>query len=62
MFLINQTESDIPRVNKPSLDRLKELNAQWSVLQVKGQEMLDKEIPSLNKQLWEAGVGAVWMK
>jgi len=62
MFLINQTESDIPRVNKPSLDRLKELNAQWSVLQAKGQEILDKEIPLLNKQLWDAGVGAVWKK
>jgi hypothetical protein len=27
LFLINQTESDIPRVNQPSLDRMKELNA-----------------------------------
>ena len=32
VFLVNQTESDIPRVNQPSLDRMKDLNAQWSVL------------------------------
>jgi hypothetical protein len=32
LFLINQTESDIPRVNQPSFDRLKELNAQWATL------------------------------
>lgn len=62
MFLINQTESDIPRVNKPSLDRLKELNSEWSLLLKKAQEILDKEIPALNKQLWDAGIGAVWVK
>ncbi len=60
LFLINQTESDIPRVNKPSLDRLKELNAQWTALQATARELLDKDIPSYNKQLWNAGVGAVW--
>jgi len=62
MFLINQTESDIPRVNQPSLDLLKELNAQWSILKNRGEEILDKNIPSLNKLFWDAGVGAVWKK
>jgi superfamily II DNA helicase RecQ len=61
MFLINQTESDIPRVNKSSLDRMKELNAQWSALEARAREMLDKDIPSFNKQLWSAGVGAIWV-
>ena len=60
MFLINQTESDIPRVNKPSLDRLKELNLEWSALQSRASEILDKNISDFNKQLWDAGVGAVW--
>ena len=62
LFLINQTESDIPGVNQPSLDRLKELNTEWVTLKSRGVEILDKNIPSLNKQLWEAGVGAVWKK
>ena len=62
MFLMNQTESDIPRVNQPNLDRLKELNMEWSVLEARARLFLEKSIPSFNKQLWEAGVGALWKK
>lgn len=62
LFLINQTESDIPRVNQPSLDRLKELNAEWAALKARADEMLEKDIPSINKRLWEAGLGAIWME
>jgi len=60
LFLINATESDIPRVNQPSLDRLKELNGQWFALKARGNEILDKDIPSFNKRLWDAGLGAIW--
>lgn len=60
LFLINQTESEIPRVNKPSFDRLQELNAEWSVLKSRADEILDKNIPAFNKLLWDAGVGAIW--
>ncbi|MBP6823473.1 MAG: glycosyl hydrolase [Acidobacteria bacterium] len=60
LFLINQTESDIPSVNQPSLDRLKQLNTQWSALKARANEMFEKDIPSLNKRLWEAGLGAIW--
>ena len=60
LFLINQTESDIPRVNQPSLDRLKQLNAEWAVLKARANEMSDKEIPAFNKQLGDAGIGAIW--
>ncbi len=60
LFLINQTESDIPRVNKPSVDRMNELNAQWLTLQARARELLDKDIPAFNKQMWNAGVGALW--
>jgi hypothetical protein len=60
LFLINQTESDIPRVNQPSLDRLKELNAQWATLKARGNELLNGDIPAFNKRLWDAGLGAIW--
>lgn len=60
MFLINQTESDIPRVNQPSLDRMKELNGQWSALKARANEILNQDIPSLNKRMWDAGLGAIW--
>jgi len=62
MFVINHVESDIPRINKPSLDRLQELTAQWTALEARARQLLDKDIPSLNKQLWDAGVGAIWKK
>jgi photosystem II stability/assembly factor-like uncharacterized protein len=60
LFLINQTESDIPRVNQPSLDRKKELDAQWVTLKSRGLELQDKDIPAFNKRLWDAGLGAIW--
>jgi photosystem II stability/assembly factor-like uncharacterized protein len=60
LFVINQTESDIPRVNQPSLDRMKELNAQWATLKARGIELLDKDVPAFNKKLWDAGLGAIW--
>jgi photosystem II stability/assembly factor-like uncharacterized protein len=60
LFLINQTESDIPRVNQPSLDRMRELNAQWTTLKARGIELLERDIPAFNKRLWDAGVGPIW--
>jgi hypothetical protein len=62
LFLLNQTESDIPRVTQPELNLLKELNMQWAVLQNRGKEIMDTNIPDFNKLLWEAGVGAIWDK
>ncbi|MBP9874349.1 MAG: hypothetical protein KBC60_09930, partial [Haliscomenobacter sp.] len=62
IYLINQTESDIPRVNQPSRDRHAELTAQWKTLENRAREILDQQIPAFNKQLWDAGVGAVFLK
>lgn len=61
LFLINQTESDIPRVNKPSLELLNEYNATWKALEARANEFVEKDIPALNKKLWDAGLGAVWV-
>jgi photosystem II stability/assembly factor-like uncharacterized protein len=60
LFMINATESDIPRVNQPSLDRLKELNAQWATLKARADEILNRDLPALNKKMWDAGLGAIW--
>jgi photosystem II stability/assembly factor-like uncharacterized protein len=60
MFLINQTESDIPRVNQPSLNLLKQMNAEWSILKSRANEILNKDIPAMNKLLWDSGKGAIW--
>jgi len=60
LFLINQTESSIPRVTDPSRKRLAELNIQWEALSATAGEILDTDIPEFNKKLWEAGIGALW--
>lgn len=60
LFMINQTESDIPRVNKPSLDRLDELTKEWNALHTRAKELLEKDIPTMNQKFWAAGVGAIW--
>lgn len=61
LFMINHADNDIHVVTQPTLDREKELNAQWSTLKARAVKMLDTDIPALNKKLFEAGIGALWM-
>jgi hypothetical protein len=60
IFLINQAESDLPRVTQPSRDLQAELSREWAALKARSDAMLTEDIPSLNRKLWEAGVGAVF--
>ncbi|MEO0898100.1 MAG: glycosyl hydrolase [Bacteroidota bacterium] len=59
LYLINATESQIPRVNASSLERKKELDQQWKVHDSQAQEWLAKDLKAFNKALWEAGIGAL---
>lgn len=59
MFMMNQTESDIPRVNKPNKDFLKQYTIQWQALKERGDNLNKVEIPALNKQLFNEGIGAI---
>ena len=61
LFLINATESSIPRVNEPNINRKAELDAQWSTLKNIANTFINSELPNFNKQLWEAGIGAIKM-
>jgi len=61
LFLINATESSIPRVNEPNKNRKNELDAQWNILKSKANSIINTEIPNFNKQLWESGIGAIKM-
>ena len=60
LFLINSTESDLPRVNQGSLDRLEDLGAAWKALKSRADAMAEQELPALNRRLWELGIGAIW--
>ncbi|MET7028900.1 VPS10 domain-containing protein [Sediminicola luteus] len=59
LFLINQTSSDIPRVNQSSVDRRIELDAQWKMLNERAVKLIETDIPEYNKELWNAGIGAI---
>ncbi len=59
LFLINQTNSAIPRVNQPNIDRKATLDAQWNGLKARGEQLKNNAIPAYNKTLWEAGIGAL---
>ena len=60
MFMINQTESDIPRVTQASRDRRSELEAQWEGLRQQADAFLATDIPAYNRMLWEKNIGAIW--
>ncbi|NNE02518.1 MAG: glycosyl hydrolase, partial [Eudoraea sp.] len=62
LFLINQTNSVIPRVNKSSKDRKKELDVQWNVLRSRAEALSNDAIPSFNQKLWQKGIGALNIK
>ncbi len=60
LFLINQTESDIPRVTQATRDRRKELESQWEGLRQQADAFLETGIPAYNRKLWEKNIGAIW--
>lgn len=59
LFLLNQSESDIPQINQSSLDRKKELDTLWKKLRAQSDQFLNSDIPELNKKLWGLGIGAI---
>lgn len=61
IFLINQTESSIPSVNDQNKKRKTELDVQWKSLKSQASNFINSKIPSLNKKLWDAGIGAIKM-
>jgi len=59
LFVINHSESDIPKITKPSRDRLDELTQEWNKLNARAKEIIETDVPNYTKQLWDAGIGAV---
>ena len=59
MFLINATESDLPRVNQSSRERLTQLRTDWARLKARSDAMINTDIPAMNRKLWDLGLGAI---
>lgn len=62
LFMINQTQSSIPKVNNGSIDRYKELWAEWEILKAEGKKLIDETIPNFNELANENGVGVLFVK
>ena len=62
LFLMNQTDSSLPRVNQSSLDRKAELDTQWQGLRARSNSLLNVKLPAYNQKLWNAGYGAITLK
>ncbi|WP_373397135.1 glycosyl hydrolase [Algoriphagus halophilus] len=61
MYLINQTNSSIPKVNNGSKERREELEKEWEGLEAEGKRLLEKAIPAFNKLVQEAGIGILFV-
>lgn len=62
IFLMNQNDSSLPKLNQASKNRLVELNNQWKALRSISEELLNTVIPAYNTLLWEHGIGALKTK
>ena len=59
LFLINATDSDIPRVNQASRERHKELTEEWKALDARAKQIIETDVPAYSKMLWDAGIGPI---
>ena len=62
IFLMNQNDSSIPKLNSASKNRLEELNKEWIELKNRSEELIQKVIPAYNKLLWNNEIGALNVK
>jgi len=62
IFLMNQNDSSIPKLNSASKNRLEELNKEWVELKNRSEELIQEVIPAYNKLLWNNEIGALYVK
>ncbi len=62
IYLINQSSSDIPRVNKSSIEYRDLMEAEWAPLRATAYGWINTTIPDLNQKLWAQGIGAIRLK
>jgi len=62
LFVMNQTNSSLPKVPQASIDRKAELDKQWIPLKATAENLLNNKIPAYNQKLWNAGIGAIKTK
>jgi DNA-binding transcriptional MerR regulator len=61
LFMMNQSESSLPRVTQAAKDRRAELDDQWKTLEEQADDLLENQIPAFNERLWKSKIGAIWV-
>lgn len=59
LFMLTLTQGDIPKLLQSSIDRRIELETTWNTLKTKYKQIMETDLPKLNKAFWEAGLGAL---
>ncbi len=62
LFMINQSESSIPKITGGSKKRYAELWQEWLELEKEGKNLIETEVPAFNKMAGEMGVGVLFGK
>lgn len=62
LFLVNQAESDIPAVTKAVLEEQKRLDDLWATAYKEALQIMEIDLPALNKLLLENGIGAIHLE
>lgn len=57
--LINQVDSDIPKITVGARSRMKELNDEWAALNKEAQAIQSDLIPAFNQACYEQGIGVL---
>ncbi|MBN3582762.1 glycosyl hydrolase [Algoriphagus aestuarii] len=61
-YVINQSNSSIPKINEGSKLRKAELETEWDKLKTEGNRLIQQEIPGFNKMVQDAGIGILFVK
>ncbi|MEJ2162064.1 MAG: glycosyl hydrolase [Robiginitalea sp.] len=59
---INHGDSGIPRINEGTLKKITTLNARWETYKGQANEIIREDIKTLNQQLFELGIGALYIE
>jgi polyhydroxyalkanoate synthesis regulator phasin len=59
MYILNQTESEIPVVTKGAQEEKAKHDLIWQKLKARGQELINKDLPAYNQQICVSGIGTI---
>lgn len=59
---LNHGDSGIPRINEGTRQKMASLNARWGTYKQQAQRLISEDIEGLNRELYEVGVGALYLK